>query len=222
PKAMEDQAMASRKKASKAATQNEPPVEHVFLISIADVDAIADQISGTGAFCGRRTRPAVGRIGFKTLKPATTSCSGLQNAVARNPLPNHRHFRGTAINRIEKSRTSPEHKRAPERTNTEGACAITGMSPRQLLLAVRAGDGPRLGAAKMRGLYTFSIDKLRAYVADKEAQSCPNQLADVRPRATPTGAATRSGVASGSRASTTAGRYTRAMSKLLQPGSRRT
>ena len=121
-----------------------------------------------------------------------------------------------------------------ERVKTADACAITGMTPRRLQLMVKAGRVP--GAAKMFGVLTFDEAKLRAWVKEREDETClvpripvseltptvPDLPAVEKPRGTRSGAARRYTAASGSRESSRAGRYEQVMSKLLAPASRKT
>lgn len=123
----------------------------------------------------------------------------------------------------------------PERVKTAQACAITGMTPRRLQLAAKAGKVP--GAAKMFGVLTFDEATLRAWVKERVEETCktapqipaappisppPEPPAVERPRGTRSGVARRFTGASASRESSPGGRYEQAMSKLLAPGSRKT
>lgn len=112
------------------------------------------------------------------------------------------------------------------------AMAITGKGKRRLQLMAKARKVP--GAAKIWGEWTFDEQKLRAWVKTLEDESCPIEPtlaanapmpdpgAAGRRQITTSGAATRSTAGSASRESSSAGRYTQAMSRLLAPRSRRT
>lgn len=128
---------------------------------------------------------------------------------------------------------------APERVKTAQACSITGLSERRLQWWSKRGKIP--GYAKILGSCTWDEAKLRAWVAEREAESCPDQMTAPapepiappfdkgsgppvveKPRGTRSGAARRFTAASASRESSPGGRYEQAMSNLLAPASRKT
>src|ERR1700674_3931769 len=110
----------------------------------------------------------------------------------------------------------------PERIKMAAACVITGLGPRRMQQMAERGEIP--GTVKIGGLWVFHEAKLRAWLSELEESQCRTRkiLGAARPRRTPSGAAQRSTVASGSKAGSGAGRYERAMSSLLAPASPRT
>lgn len=110
----------------------------------------------------------------------------------------------------------------PERIRMAKACSITGLEPRRMQQKAERGEIP--GAVKIDGLWTFNESQLRAWVKALEDEQCQGRkaAAGAAIRRTPSGAATSSSGARGSRASSGGGRYAQAMSNLQHSGSRRT
>jgi hypothetical protein len=110
----------------------------------------------------------------------------------------------------------------PERIKMARARAIVGLDERVMQQMAEAGEIP--SAIKIRGVWTFDEAKLRIWLAELEKQQCESRTkaAAAKPRRIRNGTATRSMAASGSRASSGAGRYEQAMSNLLAQPSRRT
>src|SRR3974390_3165959 len=93
-------------------------------------------------------------------------------------------------------------KKEAERIVVEDAMLILGLSRRTIQEMAQRGEIP--GAAKF-GRWTFDVAKLRAMIADREQET--SQRSYERRRPVVTGAATRSGVVSASRAVSSAGRF---------------
>jgi|GEM_PF-4375494 len=119
----------------------------------------------------------------------------------------------------------------PERINMAAALPIIGKGRRVAQQMAEAGEIP--GAIKIRGEWTFDLGKLRAWLRELENEQCQTRkvVAGASPRErlrpTPNGSgaprtAGRSKVASASPDDSAAGRYERAMSKLLAIGSKKT
>ena len=109
-----------------------------------------------------------------------------------------------------------------DRINMARARAIVGLSTRVMQQMAEAGEIP--SAIKIRHRWTFIETEVCAWLKKLEDDQCQaRKVPDgASIRRTPNGAATRYGGASGSRASSGAGRYEQAMSNLLAPASRKT
>lgn len=109
-----------------------------------------------------------------------------------------------------------------KRVKIAQAIDATGKGERVVQQMAEAGEIP--GAVKIRGEWTFNLKKLLAWVDELERQQCQTRKAagDARPRRTPSGEAAPFTAGRASPASSSDGRYKRAMSNLLNPGSRRT
>ena len=107
-------------------------------------------------------------------------------------------------------------KKEAERIVIEDAVAILGLSGRMIQEMAQRGEIP--GAAKFGRRWTFDVAKLRAMIADREQETW--QRSYERRRPVVTGAATRSGVVSASRAVSSAGRFTQTIRRLRGKDSR--
>jgi ribosomal protein S14 len=107
-------------------------------------------------------------------------------------------------------------KKEAERIVVEDAITILGLSRRIIQEMAQRGEIP--GAAKFGRRWTFDVAKLRAMIADKEQETC--QQSYERRRPVVTGAATRFGVVSASRAASSAGRFTQTIRRLRGKDSR--
>jgi hypothetical protein len=107
-------------------------------------------------------------------------------------------------------------KKEAERIVIEDAMAILGLSGRMIQELAQRGEIP--GAAKFGRRWTFDVVKLRAMIADKEREIW--QRSYERRRPVVTGAATRFGVVSASKAASSAGRFTQTIRRLRGKDSR--
>jgi ribosomal protein S14 len=103
-------------------------------------------------------------------------------------------------------------KKEAERIVVEDAMLILGLSRRTIQEMAQRGEIP--GAAKFGGRrrWTFDVAQLRAMIADREQETW--QRSHERHHPVVTGAVTRSGVVSASRAVSSAGRFTQTIRRL--------
>ena len=100
------------------------------------------------------------------------------------------------------------------RIQLKDATPLLGLPERTVRAMAACGEIP--GAARLRGRWTFNLEKLRRYIAFKEAEACQG----ASPRRAVSGAAARSGAASRLKVATSNGLYAQTIQKLQSAGTR--
>lgn len=98
-----------------------------------------------------------------------------------------------------------------KRCKMDGAISRLAESDRTIRDMASRGEIP--GAAKLRGVWSFDIALLDAFVSDKEKQTCQNAL-HARPLRDASGAMARSTGAFKPQAATSSGRYGQTIQRL--------
>lgn len=97
------------------------------------------------------------------------------------------------------------------RCKMDGAVSRLAEEPRTIRDMASRGDIP--GAAKLRGVWSFDIALLDAFVSDKEKQTCQNAL-HARPLRDASGATGRSTAGFKPQAATSSGHYGQTIQRL--------
>ena len=109
----------------------------------------------------------------------------------------------------------PKERRPDRRCQMDGALERLGGSARTIRDMAAAGQIP--GAAKFRGVWSFDIALLDAYVAEKEREAC---LSSARRQRVATGVKAPSGVEFKPAARITDGHYAQTIQKLRSAAAR--